>query len=90
MVPLQLSGIVNPNGTVQYKSSGVGSVTRLGPGHYHITFPPGTWTTIFTPVFTIIGTATVASDLLSVGPDGSGNLDVVFTQDTLFHFLTLQ
>jgi hypothetical protein len=76
---------VNPNGTLQWASTGV-TATHLGPGHYRMNIAPGTFTGPALPTVMAIGAATVTG----AWTDGSTYYEVYFTADVLFEFLMVQ
>lgn len=81
------SGVVNPNGTVQFAPGA--AVSRTSTGCYSIDFAAGTFPlgTVVIAQFTAIGGAYPTSTT-SGGVDGDGGrtVTVCFSADTLFHY----
>jgi hypothetical protein len=82
------SGAINADGSPQDISAGTTS-TRIGTGQYRISFAAGTWTGPFTVVFSGLGSA-VTGQWTTANPDGSGQVEVDFTGDTVFLFIGVQ
>jgi hypothetical protein len=81
-------GAVNPDGSVQ-ASNGHVTVTRLGPGHYLLSFPSGSFVGFGVPVVTSITSATSVSGLVETPTGGGGeNFEVLWANgDTLFSYI---
>lgn len=79
VVPLPVSAIVNPNGTLQFGSQGV-TTSRTGPGAYRINYP-GLVAAPFVPLVMPIAARILSHDYSATG------IDLTLDTDAFFHVM---
>jgi len=85
------AGIVEADGTARHGTDF--TVTRTGPGHYHVTFPPGTFADLFAVSVEALADTPQPHAVypLNAYPDGSGHFSVQFANgDTMFMFTAVE